>query len=259
MPRIETDDWSFSWRVTESAGLSVYLARFRGRPVLREGSLPYVTVDHQRPDVSVDDGAESHGPFWMPLGNRTLVGQVREQRVRGGVEIAADFEAGPFRYTQLWRFSDDGRLAPLLTIYGNGVHDAHTYHPHWRFDFETRGALEHFDGAKWRRIEREGWFPHTGEADDAGHAWRQKAGAGAAGVAIRPYDWEDAELYAVRYHEGEWAPFFPRSAAGSQPFPAAYVGDEALDGSDVTLWYVAHVHYDAAFPFTAGPWMRAQL
>ena len=53
-----------------------------------------------------------------------------------------------------------------------------------------------------------------------------------------------------------WPPFYPHSEVGSQPFPAAYVGDEPLDGHDVALWYVGHVHYDAAFPFTAGPWIR---
>ena len=57
-------------------------------------------------------------------------------------------------------------------------------------------------------------------------------------------------MFAIRYHDGEWAPFSPRSAAGSQPFPAAYNGEEELDGDDVTLWYVAHVHFDQSFPYT---------
>ena len=39
---------------------------------------------------------------------------------------------------------------------------------------------------------------------------------------------------------------------------AAYVGDEALDGDDVTLWYVAHVHFDQSFPYTAGPWVKVE-
>ena len=69
---------------------------------------------------------------------------------------------------------------------------------------------------------------------------------------------DDAEVFAIRYHDGEWAPFSPRSAAGSQPFPAAYVGHEILDGNDVTLWYVAHVHFDQSFPYTAGPWIRVE-
>mgnify|MGYP006205983557 CR=1 FL=1 len=40
--------------------------------------------------------------------------------------------------------------------------------------------------------------------------------------------WDDAEVFAIRYHDGEWAPYSPRSAAGAQPFPAAYVGQEEL-------------------------------
>ena len=45
-------------------------------------------------------------------------------------------------------------------------------------------------------------------------------------------------------------------AVFSATFPAAYVGDESLDGDDLTLWYVAHVHFDQSFPYTAGPWIK---
>jgi hypothetical protein len=258
---ISQSDWTIHWRLSESAGLLIYLASFRGKRVLWEASLPYVTIDHQRQSVTLDeDGDDSHGPFWMPLGGRALVGAIRKSDFRGGFELAADFETGPFRYTQLWRFHEDGRLAPWLMIHGGGLHAGHTYHPHWRFDFDVDGAtddaLEHFESGRWQRVGEEGWIPYTGERDELGMAWRQIDLGSGAQVGIRPHAWEDAELYAIRYHEGEWPPFTPRSEAGGQPFPAAYVGAEPLDGEDVTLWYVAHVHYDGAFPFTAGPWIR---
>ncbi|MBW8837704.1 MAG: hypothetical protein JF605_22400, partial [Burkholderia sp.] len=88
--------------------------------------------------------------------------------------------------------------------------------------------------------------------------WRQVDFGSGASINIRPHAWDDAEMFAIRYHDGEWAPFSPRAGAGTQPFPAAYVGDEALDGEDVTLWYVAHVHFDQSFPYTAGPWIRVE-
>ena len=264
---IEHLNWSIHWRLTESAGVMVYLADFKGRRVLWEGSLPYVTIDHQRQELTPDaERTESHGPFWVPLGYRTLASDVRTTTFRGGFELAADFAAGPYRYTQLWRFHADGRMEPWLTIHGGdqgtGVHDTHTYHPHWRFDFDVDGAhddaVEIWEGGRWTRLAEEGWFPYTGEQDDdsGGAVWRQIDFGSGAAVTIRPHHWEDAELFAVRYHPGEWPPFSPRSEAGSQPFPAAYVGTDPLDGHDVTLWYVAHVHYDDAFPFTAGPWLR---
>ncbi|HLU68975.1 MAG TPA: hypothetical protein VKZ63_21985 [Kofleriaceae bacterium] len=262
---IEQADWTIHWKVTETAGLMIYLASYRGRRILWEGSLPYVTIDHQRQVLSVEDedGGQSRGPFWAPLGVRTLAGAIRKSDFRGGFELAADFSAGPYRYTQLWRFHQDGRMAPWLTIHGGGLHDGHTYHPHWRFDFDLDGAaadaLEHFEGARWTRVTEEGWLPHTGEADEDGSVWRQVDTRTGAQVAIRPHHWEDAELFAIRYHEGELPPYAPHAAPGAQPFPAGYIGDESIEGQDVCLWYVAHVHHDDAFPFTAGPWIRCRV
>jgi hypothetical protein len=261
---IEHAGWKVHWRLTESSGLMVYLVDYHGHRVLWEGSLPYVTVDHQPQDLSAgaegEEPAPGHGPFWVPLGERTLAGNVRIDRFRGGFELLADYIAGPYRYTQMWRFHEDGRLGPWLTIHGSGVHDAHTYHPHWRFDFDIDGpdndALERFEGGHWTRVEEEGWFPYLGESDKDGNVWRQIDFGSGASVSLRPHVNEDAELFAIRYREGDWGPFSPRNAVDAQSFPAAYIGSEALDGHDVMLWYVAHVHYDASFPFTSGPWIR---
>jgi len=260
---IQEANWKFHWRLTESAGIMIYLADFKGKRVLWEGSMPYVTIDHQRETLEVEqEGTEIHGPWWVPLGTRTVQGPVRVQSFRGGVELSASFEAGPYQYTQLWRFHDDGRLCPWLTIYGPGVHDQHTYHPHWRFDFDLDGAgddaFERFEDSRWQRVETEGWFPYGGEADEKGDVWRQVDFGSGSSINIRPHAWDDAEVFAIRYHDGEWPPFSPRSAAGSATFPAAYVGDETLDGDDMTLWYVAHVHFDQSFPYTAGPWIRVE-
>lgn len=265
---IEHADWKIHWKVTEAAGLIIYLASYKNRRVMWEGSLPYVTVDHQPQVLSIDEqsGGEVHGPFWAPLGVRNLVGAIRRSDFRGGFELAADFAVGPggaFRYTQLWRFHKDGRMAPWLVIHGPGLHDGHTYHPHWRFDFDIDGAhddaLEHFEGGRWTRVAEEGWLPYTGESAENATVWRQIDFGTGAEVAIRPHHWEDAELFAIRYHDAEWPPYSPRAGNAGQTFPAGYSGGESIDGEDVCLWYVAHVHYDSAFPFTAGPWIRCSF
>lgn len=258
---INEHDWRVHWMLTESAGIKVHLCDFRGRRVLWEGSLPYVIVDHQKNEVAVDDPhPEAHGPWWYPLGDRAVVGGVRKNDFRGGFELAADFDTGIYRYTQMWRFHSDGRIDPWLTIDGRGVHDFHTYHPHWRFDFDLDGAqddaLEHWDDGRWNRVGEEGWLPFTGHASPEGFVWRQIDFGSSAAVNIRPHVWEDAEIFAIKYHPGEWPPFTPRAALGDQPYPAAYLGNEPIDGQDVTLWYVAHVHFDQSLPATAGPWIR---
>ncbi len=260
---IQEANWTVFAAMTESAGLKIFLADYRGRRVLWEGSLPYVTIDHQRQDVGPEDtSAEGHGPWWSPLGARSLFGDVRKASFRGGFELACDFATGPYRYTQLWRFHEDGRLSPWLVIHAGGVHEAHTYHPHWRFDFDVDGALddavEYWDGGRWTRIAEEGWFTATADRSPEGYVWRQIDFGSGASVNIRPQHREDAEVFAIRYREGEWPPFTPRAAAGDQTFPAGYAGAEPIDDEDVTLWYVAHVHRNDAFPFTAGPWIHVE-
>jgi len=258
--QINAANWNVRWRVTESSGLAVYLCDYKKKRVVWEASLPYVTIDHQPQELEADMQAASHGPFWMPLGTRTLASEVRHNVFRGGFEIAADFKTGPFHYTQLWRFFEDGRMSPWLTIHGDGLHDGHAYHPHWRLDFDVGGSIrdsvEYFDGT-WRPVKEESWLPSSGQADQAGSVWRQVSTSGH--VDIRPHRWEDGELFALRYHASEGAPFTPRNSVGAQPYPAAYMGSESLDGEDVTLWYVAHVHYGMAFPYTAGPTMQVHF
>src|SRR5678809_3384 len=65
---IEQCDWTVHWKVTESAGLMIYLASYRNRRVMWEGSLPYVTIDHQRQVLAVDE--ESGGELVHFEGSR---------------------------------------------------------------------------------------------------------------------------------------------------------------------------------------------
>lgn len=260
---ITESNWSLHARLTESAGVAIYLASFRGRRVLWEASLPYVTIDHQPPEDQPGDGeaepANPHGTLWMPLGRATLAGDVRHDRFRGGFEIGADFCAGPYAYTQLWRFHADGRFSAWLTIHRGGIHEAHTYHPHWRLDLDVDGAggdaLEARRRGDWQRVAREGWFP-AGTDGDA--AFRQIDLASGRAVTLEPHRWDDADVFALRYRDGEAPPITPHNRAGDQPFPAGYPGDDSIDGCDLTLWYVAHVHYRSSFPYTAGPSARAE-
>jgi hypothetical protein len=261
--RIDESGWTVHFTVTESAGLKLHLGDYKKRRVFWDASLPFVIIDHQRPDVSIDDpSADPHGPFWFPLGAATLSGDVRLGHFRGGFELAADYEQGPFAFTQLWRFHQDGRMEPWLTISGTGLHKNHTYRPHWRFDFDVDGAhedaVEHFVDGAWTRVAEEGWLPYAGERSPDGFVWRQVDFGSKAAISICPHASEDAELFAVKQKAGEWAPFTPRAGLSGQSYPASYVGAEPIDGTDICLWYVAHVPRSEAFPVTAGPWIKVQ-
>jgi len=259
--RVEDSGWTIHFTLTESAGLRLYLGDFKQRRVFWDCSLPFILIDHQRPDVGLDDpSADPHGPWWFPIGTQTLTGDVRLGHFRGGFELAADFEQGPYAFTQLWRFHENGRMDPWLTISGSGMHDNHVYHPHWRFDFDVDGAggdsVEHWIEGGWQRVAEEGWLPSTGDRSPDGYVWRQLDRRSKSSISIRPPASEDAELFALKAKPGEWPPFTPRAGLGHQTYPASYVGEEAIDGADVCLWYVAHVPWSSAFPATAGPWIK---
>jgi len=151
-------------------------------------------------------------------------------------------------------------MDPWLTISGSGMHDNHVYHPHWRFDFDVDGAggdsVEHWIEGGWQRVAEEGWLPSTGDRSPDGYVWRQLDRRSKSSISIRPPASEDAELFALKAKPGEWPPFTPRAGLGHQTYPASYVGEEAIDGADVCLWYVAHVPWSSAFPATAGPWIK---
>ncbi len=264
---ITESNWSLHWRLTESAGLAIYLASYRGRRVIWEASLPYVTIEHQPPDTAVElasaddeeDPPRTHGTFWLPLGARTLSADVRHTRFRNGFEIAADFAAGPYAYTQLWRFHADGRVGAWLKIHRGGLHDAHTYHPHWRLvlDVETSGGdvFETKNEEGWERARREGWYP---VGSSGALAFRQMAQDSGRAVLLEPHRLDDADVYALRYREGDAPPLTPHGGVGEEPFPASYPGQEPIEGDDLALWYVAHIHYRSSFPYTAGPLLRAE-
>ena len=162
------------------------------------------------------------------------------------ITLAADHDyPHPYVDVEVWaEFSHDGGTTLRRPTFWDGGRD-------WKIRFASP-----FEDGRWTRVKQEGWFPYSGEADTEGNVWRQVDVGTRASINLRPHSWDDAEVFAIRYHDGEWAPFSPRSAAGSQPFPAAYVGQEELEGEDVSLWYVAHVHFDQSFPYTAGPWIR---
>ena len=73
---IERAGWKVHWGVSQSAGLNVHLVDYHGNRVLWQGSLPYVTVDHQQDEIEIDgEPLGHHGPLWLPLGRESLQGE----------------------------------------------------------------------------------------------------------------------------------------------------------------------------------------
>ena len=71
--------------------------------------------------------------------------------------------------------------------------------------------------------------------------------------------------FSLEVKEGEFVAVMGPSGSGKTTFlnvagllDTFEDGRYVLDGKDVSLWYVAHVHFDQSFPYTAGPWIKVE-
>ena len=218
---ISEANWKFHWRLTESAGIMIYLADYKGRRVLWEGSLPYVTVDHQRADARRRArsgrgprpvvGAARHAHA-AGSGARAVV--PRRRRAVGGVRGRARTSTrscgGSTTTAGCARGSRS--TAPASTT------STRTTRTGGSTSISTARATTRSSGSRTAAgsasSTRAGSRTAARPTRTATCGARSTSARGAA-INIRPHSWDDAEVFAIRYHDGEWAPFSPRSAAGA--------------------------------------------
>ena len=204
----------------------IYLADYKGRRVLWEGSLPYVTVDHQRETLDVEDDP---GEVARPVVGAARHAHDRRARCACSRSAAASscrraFVAGP---VPLHAAVAVPRRRPAVPVADDlrprrprPAHVSPALAVRLRSRRRARRRVRALRGRPLAARRARGLVPVlAARPTSSGNVWRQVDFGSGASINIRPHSWDDAEVFAIRYHDGEWAPFSPRSAAGSAAVP----------------------------------------
>jgi Copper amine oxidase, enzyme domain len=182
------------------------------------------------------------------------------------VVLVSEMEAGWYRYVSLWKLHTDGTIRPRFgfsAVSSSCVCNLHHHHVYWRLDFDIRTAgnnlVREFNdpplvgNTKWHDKNYEVRRPR-----DPAHKrrWRvqNKATSEAYdivpgahdGVATAEADWPfpRGDLWILRYHGTE---IDDGVVAVGPPYEAglnAWLTGEPINGTDVVIWYGAHVTHD---------------
>jgi Copper amine oxidase, enzyme domain len=196
------------------------------------------------------------------------------------VVLVSEMQAGWYRYLSEWRFGTDGTLRPRFgfsAVQNSCVCNVHHHHIYWRFDFDIRTAgnnvVREFNNPP---LGSSNWHDKNFEIrrprDPARQRkWRveNKSTREAYDIVPGPNDgvstmvpdtpFGRGDVWILRYRGSE---IDDGSVAIGPPYEAgldAWVNGEAVNGTDVVVWYGAHFTHDVAhdhpgeFGHTVGP------
>jgi hypothetical protein len=219
---------------------------FRGVKVLHKASLPMIRVQYDSGD----------GPYKDPLSISNMQGPVQVyEHVQGlrHIVIESFHRIGNYRLVNRWFFRSDGVILPQLHSSGLQHPANHRHHVYWRFDFDIDGAasnlaLQHaLTSTNWGYGP--GWIPRTTETATihiGDNVWAVLKKGTSRGYTIRRGDFDGAsdwfstiDVAVTAYHGSEDL----KGALGTawDDRIATHVNNENIDGSDVVMWYVAHL------------------
>ncbi len=184
------------------------------------------------------------------------------------VVLVSEMEAGWYRYVSLWRLHTDGTIRPRFgfsAVQSSCVCTVHHHHAYWRFDFDVRTAgnnlVREFNNppligsSNWHNKNYEIRRPRNPssrrkwrvENKSTGEAYDIIPGAN-DGVATAQPDWPfpRGDVWILRYRGSE---IDDGVVATGPPYEAglnAWVNGEAINGTDVVVWYGAHFTHDLA-------------
>jgi hypothetical protein len=250
--------WRFDWEVKDGAGLAIRNVYYADELVLWKASLPVIRVRYD----------SSCGPYadritWESLLDVSNCGgaKVCQQSFttpdgRNWLRIDVLAGIGAYRINHIWFFSNDGYINARLSSRGLHCNINHDHHPHWRFDFDVKGAAGDqtfvYDNNRPDQGWGPGWMKYTQELNDlknpgTGRVWFVRDSASGHGVWVLPgpdgtadgFGPEDTSIRLYHYPEDEPWKFGATGRIG-------YLDGEDVQEKDDVFWYVAHMHHEAA-------------
>lgn len=256
------NDWNLWWSFTQTDGLRVRDALYKGRRVFWSG----MTIAQVDPHYTCC-GYTLHDQLGTgPTGDGTLVpyvaGSAQVIDLGAGFEITATFSQWPnnipvdctYKYIVRYRFFATGIISPWLEVHGPGCESAGAvYYVYWRMDFDIEGGpgdyFQKHGTTSWSQPADEHWYYDDGIHDPSGYEWRLYDGTTSKSFWTRPYPPDNADYYALHYVSGEG-----NGELSFLTYPSAFHNHDAgIQQTDNVVWYIARITFTCAvFPSACG-------
>lgn len=255
--------WELNWTLGDSPaveGIAISHVRYRGHQLLYKASLPSLRVQYDN---------DACGPYKDPLyyGDARVRPQFGPAKVVAyqlgwlglqGLTLEAYYEIGSYRLIQRWTFWADGRLSPSLHSAGLQCQVDHHHHVYWRFDFDIDDA-SHDVAFEYNTTTPDlgwgpGWHQKTTEISRTKNPASRRCWAIMDQATTRGYflipgttdgvadGFAPRDFWVMRYHGAE-----DRHGAQGDAWSDglnAYMDGEPVIGTDLVLWYCAHLAHD---------------
>lgn len=262
--------WTFDWEVKDNAGIALRNVYFNNELVFYKASLPVIRVRYDH----------SCGPYqdrinWDKLvkisncGNKKVCQKSYSSGGRNWLEVGVYARIGAYHIYQAWYLSHDGWIGPTMWSKGLQCNVDHDHHPYWRMDFDINGFTSDqvfvYDNNRPNEGWGPGWHKYPQEINDVKNpgtdrVWFARDNPTEHGVWVIPGPDGAADSFSNkdagvrRYHYAEDQPW-PFGAWGH----LGYLNGEDVQEKDIILWYVAHLHHEAAEGSDqwhwVGPWL----
>jgi hypothetical protein len=243
--------WTFLWELVDgdTEAIAFRDVHFRGKKVCHKASMPMIRVRY-------DSG---NGPYkdQLSIGNMQEPVKVYEHNQGGFRHLVVEsyHRIGRYHLVNRWFFRSDGLILPQLHSAGLQHPSTHQHHVYWRFDFDIEGsannlALEYTPGESTNWGYGPGWRPMAGEEVFffPNRSWAVLNKQTNRGYLInrgefdgQPDNFSGYNGAAFLYRGTEDL----RGRLGTSYDDQIYqhMTGERIDGADVVLWYIAHLHH----------------
>lgn len=254
--------WSVCWEMTANDGVNFHDATYNGQLIFSSAKIGQVEAWYPSwPGGYRDEiGFAASVP---PFGNTQVTDLGNGFEVR---QMFTEFTRWPnciccYRYEEVIRYYDDGRLEFAFVSHGPGCDDVSVYRPFWRIDVDLDGPDNDqvwlFDGMQWIEQTKEfETYPLVKDLSPDGHKlatfdddlhyrWSM--------VRTDPLGLDEGYLFLLKWNEQEGEGPITTGPGDTFIPPRQWINDDALSGENIVLWHVPLLNTKKGGPWWCQP------
>jgi hypothetical protein len=249
--------WVVPWNLTADDGVNIWNVTYHGKSVIEDARLTASQVLYLH---------DFCGPFFDEPFNMTGVKEdgdisynLNASAPDPYFELTAEWRVGGYDYTETFRFYQDARWEPVLTIGRDGCPVDHIYEPHWRIALALNENSNNYmsmytSQGGWQDLLWEGNYTDNGFRDATHYSTVWRYGDQGRFYYIVPkivrYDLDlpnlPSDLILVRDHPNEFE--VAHGETGHVESPVEWVNGEFAFRRDIAFWFVPKVYDHGPIP-----------